>query len=94
MTDLNSITDLKTLLVTLYQPETPMLLKKKADMIVYAETACDFIMIPKFMFYSLIDRYSLFKNQMLLVAHSRIGLQGIDPNTHAPFLKKAFEEAA
>ncbi|KAL5266808.1 hypothetical protein ACHWQZ_G004005 [Mnemiopsis leidyi] len=74
--------------------ETPMLLKKKADMIVYAETACDFIMIPKFMFYSLIDRYSLFKNQMLLVAHSRIGLQGIDPNTHAPFLKKAFEEAA
>jgi hypothetical protein len=71
-----------------------MLLKRKADMIVYAETACDFLMVPKFMFYSLIDRYPLFKNQMLLVAHSRIVLQGIDPEKHAPFLTRAFQEAA
>ncbi|XP_063686150.1 potassium/sodium hyperpolarization-activated cyclic nucleotide-gated channel 4-like isoform X2 [Bolinopsis microptera] len=73
--------------------ETPMLLKKKADMVVYAETACDFLMIPKYMFYSLMERYPLFKNQMLLVCHSRIVLQGIDPEKHAPFLKNDFDSA-
>lgn len=71
-----------------------MLVKQKADMMVYAETPCDFLMIPKFIFFSLCDRYPLFKNQMLLVAHSRILLQGIDPVVYAPSLKKSFKEAA
>lgn len=74
--------------------ETPMLLKKKADMMVYAEMPCDFLLIPKFIFYSLIDRFPLFKNQMLLVTNSRVRLQGIDPVEHAPFLESAFHEAA
>lgn len=74
--------------------ETPMLLKKKANMMVYAEMPCDFLLIPKFIFYSLIDRFPLFKNQMLLVTNSRVRLQGIDPVEHAPFLASAFIEAA
>ena len=71
-----------------------MLLKKKANMMVYAEMPCDFLLIPKFIFYSLIDRFPLFKNQMLLVTNSRVRLQGIDPVEHAPFLASAFIEAA
>ena len=62
-------------------------------MMVYAETPCDVLLVPKFIFYSLIDRYPLFKHQMLLVAHSRLVLQGIKPTELAPDMEKDFQNA-
>ena len=44
-----------------------MLTHTKADMMVYAETPCDFVLCPQYIFYSLIERYPLFKNQVKLL---------------------------
>eukprot|EP00116_Pleurobrachia_bachei_P019174 sb/3479436/ len=86
--------------------ETPLLTKKKADMMnptnqsdrflppqVFAEVPCDCLLIPKYIFYAMLDRFPMFKSQMLLVCHSRLSLQGLNPMEYAPFLKNAFLEA-